>query len=130
MQNNIENKIVEYLKNLGISIHVYHAFSTSSIYIKLDYGALGSIRISDHKGKKKYHYKYNIGNDIKKYEEKLENNHWRKYYPANEVENLICDILLEHNSKIHKGNYLQVKQKYKENKKDVSFWRNCKEIAP
>ena len=61
----IEKKIINYLSNLGISIHIYHAFSTNSIYIKLDYGVLGSIRISDHDGKERYKYKYNVRTDIK-----------------------------------------------------------------
>lgn len=131
MQNKeIENLIVKCLSKLGISIHIYHAFSTSSIYIKLDYGALGSIRISDHTGKEKYRYKYNIGKNIEKYKESCEDNCIRKFYPANQVQDLLCDILLEHNAKIHTVNYLKIKQKYKDNKKDVSFWRNCKEIAP
>ena len=121
----IEKKIINYLSNLGISIHIYHAFSTNSIYIKLDYGVLGSIRISDHDGKERYKYKYNVRTDIKEYYE--ENN--RKYYPSNKIENLICDILLEHNEKLHDRDYNKIKERYKNNKKDVSFWKQCKAIV-
>lgn len=122
----IAENIINYLKDLGISIHIYYAFSTNSIYIKLDYGTLGSIRISDHKGKEKYHYKYNVRTDITEcYSEDKSN-----FYPANKIDILICDILIEHNGKIHNKDYLFIKEKYKQNRKDVSFWRECEEIIP
>ena len=125
----IKQRIIDRLSDLGVAIHVYHAYSTKSIYIKLDYGALGSIRISDHTGKKKYSYKYNIGTDIEEYVEVLENGKERKYYPCKDIDKLICDILIEHCVKTSILDYEQMKQEKKENRNtDVSFWRNCKEI--
>jgi hypothetical protein len=127
MQNKeIVETIINYLRHLGVAIHIYQAFSTNSTYIKLDYGALGSIRISDHKGKEKYHYKYNVRTDI----EECYTDDKSNFYPANKIEVLICDILLEHNGKIHSKEYLDIKEKYKQNRKDVSFWRECEEIIP
>lgn len=121
----IENKIVKYLCELGIGIHIYHSFTTNSIYIKLDYGTLGSIRISDHKGKQRYHYKYNVRTDIYEYYEEDKS----KFYPPQNIEKLICDILLEHNEKLKTLDYKKVVEMYKNNKKDISFWRQCKEIT-
>ena len=38
----------------GFTVHRYDAYSTSSVYLKLDCGMCNSIRISDHRGKKRY----------------------------------------------------------------------------
>ena len=40
----------------------YDAYSTNSVYLKLDYGLLYSVRLSDHKGKKKLKYRFNAIN--------------------------------------------------------------------
>lgn len=44
----------------GFIVHFYQAMTSSSIYMKLDYGASYSIRISNHKGIPKYDYRYNL----------------------------------------------------------------------
>lgn len=49
----------------GFTVHRYDAYSTSSVYLKLDCGMCNSIRISDHRGKKHLAYRYNIGPWIK-----------------------------------------------------------------
>lgn len=55
MKNNelieICNKIIDFLLDNGFSVLRYDAYSTNSIYLKLDYGVCYSIRISDHPGK-------------------------------------------------------------------------------
>lgn len=61
----IADYLSEELKNNGFTVHRYDAFSTKSIYLKLDYGVCNSIRISDHNGKKYLKYRYNIGEGIK-----------------------------------------------------------------
>ena len=45
----------------GFIVQRYGAYTTSSIYLKLDYGVCNSIRISDHPGKRYLKYRYNIG---------------------------------------------------------------------
>ena len=131
MIKKIEERIVDCLSNLDIAIHVYHAFSTLSTYIKLDYGALNSIRISNHAGKAKYQYKYNIGTDIEEYREINCGNFVRYYYPATEVERLLCDVLLEHAIKSQNCKYKERKETYKANRDmTLSFWRCCIEIKP
>lgn len=52
--------LVEKLKESGFIVHKYNAVTTNSIYLKLDYGVCCGIRIADHKGKKKYHYRFNV----------------------------------------------------------------------
>lgn len=44
----------------GIVVMRYDAISTHSVYLKFDDGVLGSLRISDHAGKKHLKYKYNL----------------------------------------------------------------------
>jgi len=46
-------------------VHRHNAITTVSIYLKLDYGVCCGIRISNHRGKKKYHYRFNIIKDYK-----------------------------------------------------------------
>lgn len=131
MLKDIEKRIVDCLSNLNIAIHVYHSFSTDSTYIKLDYGALNSIRISNHDGKAKYNYKYNIGTDIEEYKEVNCGNFVRYYYSANDIERLLCDVLIEHAIKTQNPQYTKIKETYKANRDmTLSFWRCCIEIKP
>ena len=61
----VSNKLIKSLIERGFLVHQYYARTTKSVYLKLDYGACCGIRISDHRGKKKYKYKFNL---IKQYE--------------------------------------------------------------
>lgn len=91
----IADAICDALLDLGFTVHRYDAFSTSSIYLKLDYGAAGSIRISDHEGYKHLSYMWNIGPWIDR------EKHWnhkvrpRHFYPsdmAGEMLDKICEL--------------------------------------
>ena len=64
-EKQIAKILVKKLKELGFIIHRYNAFSTNSIYLKLDYGIACGIRIADHEGRKKYHYRFNVIKDYK-----------------------------------------------------------------
>lgn len=55
--------LIQKLIEMGFIIHRYNSITTNSIYLKLDYGVCCGIRIADHKGKKKYHYKFNVVKD-------------------------------------------------------------------
>ena len=58
----VKELILEELKDL--QPYVYHsAMSSNSIYIKFKDARLGSLRISDHCGIKKYKYKWNLRSD-------------------------------------------------------------------
>lgn|SRR5690554_6740525 len=54
------NYLIRELKKDGIVIQRYNSKTSNSIYLKLDYGVLHTIRISDHHGKKHLNYKYNL----------------------------------------------------------------------
>ena len=82
----VKNKadaIVSILKDKGFVIQRYDAYSTDSVYLKLDYGVCNSIRISDHEGKKHLCYRYNmiIGGENNIVEEK----YIRYYFNENKV---------------------------------------------
>lgn len=59
-ENDIANIIIKELLNLGFIVHRYNSVTTNSIYLKLDFGVCCGIRIADHSGKKKYHYRFNV----------------------------------------------------------------------
>lgn len=61
----IAAQLIKDLKDAGFEILRYDAFGTKSIYLKLDYGVAGSIRISDHQGKKHLKYSFEVRTDIK-----------------------------------------------------------------
>lgn len=60
----IAKKVQELLLDNGFVVHRYNAYSTNSIYLKVDCGLCKSIRISDHKGKGYLRYSYNILEDV------------------------------------------------------------------
>ena len=64
-EEKIADFLIEKLKKLGFVVHKHNAISTNSIYLKLDYGVARGIRIGDHPGKQKYHYRYNVMKDYK-----------------------------------------------------------------
>ncbi|WP_268913988.1 hypothetical protein [Lentilactobacillus sp. SPB1-3] len=51
--------MINFLQAQGIKVMRYDAFSTNSIYLKLDYGLCYSVRISDHAGKQHLTYRFN-----------------------------------------------------------------------
>lgn len=61
--NTVANILIKQLLKLGFIVHRYNSKSTSSIYLKLDYGVACGIRIADHSGKKKYRYRFNVIKD-------------------------------------------------------------------
>jgi hypothetical protein len=81
-------KLLSDLDQKGFILQYYTAYSTSSCYIKLDYGMSNSIRISDHKGIDKYPYRFNLMIDLdKSYEED-----GRYYYSIKDYNKMIIDI--------------------------------------
>ena len=84
----VSNKLIKNLKEKGFQIQKYYARTTRSIYLKLDYGVCCGIRISDHNGKKKYKYKFNL---IKQYngpKKIIDRGYTRLFYNYNNTEEL------------------------------------------
>lgn len=101
-EKEIAKIIIPKLQNLGFIVHRYDAYSTNSIYLKLDYGVACGIRISDHNGKKQYHYRFNL---IKNYtgNKVITNGNLVSYfYNFDEIDNLLIDAQKEKIYKIKK----------------------------
>lgn len=93
--------IIDRLKEEGAVIQLYRAKSTNSAYIKIDFGVGGTIRISDHKGKKHLHYRYNLllnSNRHKTNHGGLE----RFYFPFRDIELMLEKILYDRRVKMEK----------------------------
>ena len=54
----VVNQIMVLLKPFGV--YVYHQAKTGSTYLKFLEPGMGSIRVGDHEGREKYHYRYNV----------------------------------------------------------------------
>lgn len=121
------NKLLEE----GIIIHRYDAYSTNSVYLKLDYGVANSIRISDHKGKPYLKYRYNIGTDIKEMELVMDK-FPRRYYPVSEGETMVDQIVKDRNEKLEKygkSRYTEFMRKNKrEHEADKGFWSTSRRV--
>lgn len=90
--NEIADYLCDNLTEAGLVVQRYDAYSTNSIYLKLDYGVCNSIRISDHPGKRHLKYRYNIGPFVEKY--RCEKDKYdRYYYRADKARNLLKKIV-------------------------------------
>lgn len=94
------------LESAGITVKVQPSITTSSFYLILDNKALGSLRIGDHPGKSKYHYKYEIGSHIRNKHEFYGTFNGKTFvrlkFPAAEVDELVKTIRLEKWNKVMK----------------------------
>lgn len=90
------NQIIRTLKQNGITIQRYDADSRS-IYLKLDYGVLNSLRISNHEGRTKLKYRYNLRSDLttSRYDKETK----QFFFPSSDVSGLLRQILSDHNDR-------------------------------
>lgn len=127
----LANVLCKELKRLGFIVHMYKAYSTESVYIKLDYGVCNSIRISNHCGKKYLKYRYNIGNDVVCYEKRIDEFE-RYYYPSKDYLKLIEKIINDRDEKINKYGEYNYKKFMDRNKEDIpnqkGFWSQAIEV--
>jgi hypothetical protein len=124
----VSNKLIKNLKERGFRINKYYAKTTKSIYLKLDYGVCCGIRISDHKGKKKYRYKFNL---IKKYNGPKQINdkgYIRLFYDYNNTEELVDDVQNEKKAKINKYGLYNYQEYMKQNSQD-NLYKSFKNVA-
>lgn len=128
--------LVSRFKAEGIVVQRYDAYSTNSIYLKLDYGVANSIRISDHPGKKYLSYRYNIIKGLKKVYSSKDfkdgKTFDRFYYPLDEIERLIHDTLDERRYRMNRyglSNYAEymARNKAKEGV-EKGFWSQAKVV--
>lgn len=111
--NDVANILISKLLEMNFIVHRYNSFSTSSIYLKLDYGVACGVRIADHPGKKKYHYRFNVVKDYKGNKVIRNGNLISYFFDFNELEMIIGAILKEKQEKIEKYG-IERYQKYME----------------
>lgn len=126
--DSLASSIAERLIAEGFIVQRYNAYTTNSIYLKLDYGVCNSIRISDHSGKKYLKYRYNIGPFVGKFREEKDK-YPRLYYRADKAENMIARIIKDRDFKISRygcESYAEFMLKNKKaNANAPGFWRNA-----
>ena len=120
--------IIHILKSNGFTIHRYDAYSTNSIYLKLDYGVCNSIRISDHSGKKYLKYRYNLIWDGLVYNTK--DTYPRYYYNQYSINDMINKIILDRNQKVEKYGQVSYNKFMRDNNQQSAnkkgFWAQAK----
>jgi len=115
------HKLLVDLDCYGFILQYYEAYSTSSCYIKLDNGVSSSIRISDHKGKDKYPYRFNLMIGL----DKSYVDNGRYFYSVDDYDNMIKDIIQFREDQLDKFGFSYYEYMLK-NKKDAKnkkgFW--------
>lgn len=115
--NDVANYLIPKLLEIGFIVHRYNSHSTSSIYLKLDYGLSCGIRIADHKGKKKYHYRFNVLKDYVGNEVILKDGLICRFYNFNELDSVLNAVQQEKQQKLNKYG-LKNYQRYMEKEKN------------
>ena len=100
--NEVTNILVSKLLDMGFIVHRYNSHSTSSIYLKLDYGLSCGIRIADHPGKKKYSYRFNVIKDYVGNKVILKDGLICRFYDFNELDSVLNAVQQEKQQKLNK----------------------------
>lgn len=132
----VADTMVRFFQSYGVKVMRYDAYSTSSIYLKLDYGLLYTMRISDHRGKKHLGYRYNI---IKGYRgRRYQSTKWgwnREFIPINRNDlNEMCLTILQMRAKkicsVRVYGYQEwMDHKRERNAHNKGFWQQAKDLG-
>jgi hypothetical protein len=85
-------KLLKELKKTGLDPFLYHQAS-SSFYIKFELDGMKSLRVSDHPGRKKYTYKWNLRSDIDRSYEEIDRGVKRFYYHVSDLKKMIVHMI-------------------------------------
>ena len=119
--NDVANYLIPKLLEMGFIVHRYNSHSTSSIYLKLDYGLSCGIRIADHSGKKKYHYRFNVIKDYVGNEVISRDNLISYFFDYTELDKVLDAVQKEKQNKIEKYG-LQNYQMYMEKESQTELY--------
>lgn len=123
------NYLIEELKKRNVVIQRYDSFSSKSIYLKLDFGVAGTIRISDHAGKEHLKYRFNLLSNLKNRRHRKQTN--QHFFPTKQINSMLFTILKERDERIERyGREAYINYMYKNwtQNKDNSkgFWSMAK----
>lgn len=117
------------LKKLGFIVHRYNSITTNSIYLKLDYGICCGIRISNHRGKKKYHYRFNIIKDYEGDKVTYYKNLVSYFYTFSEIPKLLQDVCKEREAKLQKYGIDSYKKYMEKEKEQNDLFNRFKKVS-
>ena len=128
-EKQVANILVNELKNLDFIVHRHNSVTTNSIYLKLDYGVCCGIRISNHNGKKKYHYKFNVIEGYKGDKITYFRNLISYFYTFAELPQLLQKVQEEKQLKIQKYGIDKYKQIIESKKNKNDLFRRFKKVS-
>ena len=128
----IADILVERLKAHGFHIMRYDAYSTESVYLKLDYGVAHSIRISAHEGYQHLSYKYNIFKDWRGSRfRKDDKGFWRIYFNFKEIDAAVEKMVADREfirEKYYQDYISEMQKRRIENAGKRGFWTQAVEV--
>lgn len=129
----IADEIQGKLLDMGFTVRRLDAYTTNSVYLKVDCGVCHSIRVSDHKGKEHLKFRYNIGTFVKKF--RSVNDMYRRYcFTVDEVDRLVKFVKYD---RVRAIDVLGGRKAYREQVKRFrergdamteGFWTKCWEV--
>lgn len=132
---NFTDCLIELLIINGFAIQKYEAYTSNSIYIKVDYGVCGTVRISDHNSHKenlRYLYNVNVCSTEKQKQTKVDGIIRRKYYNGSMLRKLMSDIKKNRDSKIKRfsvnGYDKMIEKNISINRKSKGYWQKAELI--
>lgn len=128
-EKQIAKILTQKLLNMGFIVHRYNAITTNSIYLKLDYGVCCGIRIADHNGKKKYHYRFNVVKDYSGDKVIYYKNLISYFYNFEELSQLLYMVQEERKAKIRKYGLENYKLYMEKEKQENELFKRFKQIA-
>jgi hypothetical protein len=121
--------VIDQLLPAGCLLHRYNAYSTNSIYLKVDAGVACSIRFADHIGKAHLSYRFNFMVQEPGTGVEIDNSgkHERRYYQSEAIDQLVEDVLaLRQSRQIQYPHYdLLVRRSEKEGREQKGFWQHA-----
>lgn len=127
-EKQIAKILTQKLLNMGFIVHRYNAITTNSIYLKLDYGVCCGIRIADHNGKKKYHYRFNVVKDYSGDKVIYYKNLISYFYNFEELSQLLYMVQEERKAKIRKYGLENYKLYMEKEKQGNELFKRFKQI--
>lgn len=125
----VVNILVPRLLDMGLIVHRYNAHSTSSIYLKLDYGLACGIRIADHPGKKKNSYRFNVIKDYVGDKVILKDGLICRFYGFNELESVLDAVQKEKQEKINKYGLENYQTYMEKEKQENELFKRFKNVS-
>lgn len=94
------HNLCDLLNSQGVPVYIYNTAATGSCYFRIrGCHKCRSIRLSDHRGRVKYRFKYNLFLNEMGYKMEQDGNVWRHYYGIDEVDRLITHLQVEYRNR-------------------------------